>query len=83
MEKVKIVGGIIGCVIVSYLVLLATFSVILSLFQSAAATLAAKPNIANFPGVVEIVSWLPYGLWFLPAIIGTIALVIVLRQQGN
>jgi hypothetical protein len=83
MAKVKLVATIICCVIGAYLVLLTLFPAILDLFQSASATIAAKPNIARYIGVPEIVAFLPWTFWFLPAAVGTIVLVIVLKQQSG
>jgi hypothetical protein len=83
MAKVKLVTTIICCVVGAYLVLLALFPAILSIFQSASATIAAKPNIARYLGAPEVVAFLPWTFWFLPAVIGTIALIIVLKQQSG
>jgi hypothetical protein len=83
MGKVKLVAAIIGSVVGAYMVLLALFPAILSIFQSASTTIAAKPNIARYLGAPEIVAFLPWTFWFLPAVIGTVALIIVLKQQSG
>jgi hypothetical protein len=81
LNKAKIVAGIIVFVIVAYLILMAFMPTLLTIFQSVSATLAARAHIERYIGVVDLVAYLPWSFWFLPAIIGTIAIVIVLKRQ--
>ncbi len=83
MTKVKLIAGIISFVIIAYLILLAVFPTILVIFQGVSATLAARPNIARYFGAVDLVAYLPWLFWFLPATIGIIGVVIVLKQQSG
>lgn len=83
MVKVKAVAIIMGAVLMGYLILLASMPTIIVIFQGVGARLAARVGIENYFGVQEAVAYLPWMFWFLPAVFGIIAIVIVLKHEDT
>ena len=83
MSKVKAVIAVIVAVVIGYIGLLIVMPTVNTLFQNAADTLSTRPGIEKYLGAVELMTYLPWLFWFVPAVIGFIALVIVLRYQGE
>lgn len=81
MSKLGSVGWIVGVVIVCYLLLLVFMPFLSDTATTANATMAATSNMSNYPGTSEGILAAPWVLWFVPAVGGIIALVIVLRQR--
>ena len=80
MNKLGSVLIIIGVVIGCYLILLVTQTVVVGLVETANATMTASSNLTNYPGTQGFLLSTPWILWFVPGVIGMIAIVIILRQ---
>lgn len=84
MNKLGTVAMIVGFVIVAYLFLLVAMPVITDAVSTANTTMAATSNMSNYPGTQEAVLATPWVLFFVPGVIGIIAVVITLkRPQGH
>ena len=80
MNKLGAVLIIIGVVIGCYLILLVTQTVVVNLVESANATITASSNLTNYPGTQGFLLSTPWIMWFVPGVIGMIAIVIILRR---
>jgi hypothetical protein len=81
MNKLGTVGIIVGFVIVAYLLLLVFMTVIVDSASSANATMAATSNMSNYPGTAEGIIAAPWILWFVPGVVGMIAIIVVLKKS--
>ena len=81
MNELKEIGLIIVAVVVSYVVLLATFGAFLGIWQGGVDALAARAGIDAYVGLLAFAKFVPWSFLFLPAIAGTIGVVMVLRRQ--
>lgn len=79
--KVKLIGVIIAAVIVCYIFLTAVMPVIVDLSSSANETITASSNWTDYPGAQGALVGAPFWLYFIPAIGGIVAIVIVLRAK--
>jgi len=50
------------------------------LASTANTTMAATSNLSNYPGAAEGVLVAPWFLWFCPAVIGMIVIVVILKK---
>lgn len=80
MNKLKAVVIIIAGVCLAYLMLLAVMPALTSIVAESSAIVGAHPNIDLHPGAQEGLDIMPWVLYFLPGVIGIIALVITLRR---
>ena len=80
MNKLGGVAIIVFLVVVLYLILMAVMPVLTSVVSTANTTMAASSNLSNYPGTQEVVLASPWFLWFVPAVIGIIALIIHLKS---
>ena len=80
-SKLGSVAWIVGLVIIAYLFLLVAMPVITDAVSTANTTMAATSNMSNYPGTQEGVLATPWILFFVPGVIGIIAVVLVLRRH--
>lgn len=80
MNKLGQVGIIVAVVIIAYLLMLVFMPVLTDFASTANTTMSATSNMSNYPGTQEGVLAAPWVLWFAPACIGIVAVVIVLKQ---
>ena len=80
-EKVKLVGLIIGAVIIAYLFLTATMPVISDFASTANTTISSTSNMSDYPGTQGALLAAPFWLYFVPAIIGIAAIVFALKRR--
>jgi hypothetical protein len=76
VNKVKWVAITVGAVIVSCLILWAVFPVIHSLTQIA----YTDPSAGNYPAYKAAVGAFPWWVFFLPVLVGTFAVAVILRM---
>ena len=81
MSKLGSVAWIVGGVIIAYLLLTLFVPILTDTASTANTTMAATSDMSNYPGTSEVVISAPWVLYFVPAIGGGIALVVVLRRQ--
>lgn len=77
MKKVLWVGAIIVCVVMAYIVLTASMPAVTSMVEVAANATAGD----NYTFTNAGVDMMPVVLYALPALIGLIAVVIVLKSK--
>lgn len=63
-----------------YILMLVVMPFMTDLASSVNTTMAASSNLTNYPGSAEGVLAAPWVLWFIPASIGMIGIVVVLKQ---
>ena len=80
MNKIGQVFIVIGLVAACYLILLVVMPVLNQFASSANATIQSSVNVTLFPGAVEVLLAAPWVLWFVPASIGMIAVVLIMRR---
>jgi len=81
MNKMGHVAVVVGLIVVVYLLLLVVMPVITGLASTANTTMAASSNLSNYPGAAEGVLVAPWILWFVPAVIGMIFIVVILKRS--
>ena len=81
MNKLGMVLFICIMVAICYLVMLVVMPVITDIASTTNATLEASHNMSLYPGTTPMVLSTPWILWFAPAFIGMVAVIIVLREQ--
>ena len=83
MKKFGPVVMVILFVSVVYMILLVIMPFMSDTVSTANTTMAATSNMTNYPGTGEFLLSMPWILWFIPACVGIIAIVIILkRDQG-
>lgn len=81
MRKIGHVLIVIGMVIASYLLMLVVIpDVVVPMVETANVTMTASSNLTQYPGASEAMVAAPWVLWFVPAVIGTILIVMIVRQ---
>lgn len=80
MNKLGTVTIIVGVVIIAYLFLLVVMPVMVDAVSTANTTMAATSNMSNYPGTQEATLATPWVLFFVPGVIGMIAIVITLKR---
>ena len=82
MSKFGKVIGIIGIVIAVYLIMLIIIpGIVVPLASTANTTMSLTSNMSNYPGASGFLISIPWILWFVPAGIGTAAVIITLRGE--
>lgn len=76
LKKLFLVGIILGGVIVAYVVMTAGYSTILQLVGVA----SADPSVGNYSSYKATVDAAPLWLYTIPALVGIITIVLVLRE---
>ena len=80
MDKIWQVILIVSGVTALYLLMLVIMPIVTDLAATANATMNASSNMSLYPGASAGLISAPWGLWFVPAVIGMIMIVVVLRQ---
>ena len=73
--------GIWGIIVVTYIILTASMPTIVSIAETTNTTLVATSNMSNYPGLQEAVESSPFWIYVIPALVGGIATVIVLKAK--
>lgn len=79
MGKFATVAGIIGAVILSYLVMAVSWPVVTTTAFDAANTVNATANAYAYRATTAGLRFAPLFLWMLPAAIGVVAIYITLK----
>jgi len=77
VKKIALVGAIVAIVIVSYFIMTAAMPAISEMTGVA----ANATNIEDYAGSLEVVQSAPMWLYAIPAVVGGIAIIIVLRRK--
>lgn len=80
MSKIGAVIVTVVAVIIVYLLMLVVMPVLVDLASTANTTMTATSNLTNYPGAAEGVLVAPWFLWFCPAVIGMIVIVVILKK---
>lgn len=80
MNKIGQVIIVIALVSACYLIILVTMGVVVGLAETANATMTASSNLTNYPGAAEAVLAAPWVLWFVPGVIGMVAIVVIMKR---
>lgn len=75
-KKIAWVFGIVGCVIFAYVLMTAAMPAITEMTEVAGNT----TGIENYDGAKEAVDSAPFWLYFIPAVVGGVALIVVLKS---
>lgn len=80
MEKFKFVSIVVFFVVLTYIMLTSFMPVISDLSEASATEVqATADNISNYVGAVESVQYMPLLLYFIPGVIGLVAIVWKLK----
>lgn len=80
MNKIGQVVIVVGIIFVVYLLMLVTMPILADSVSTANITMHATSNMSNYPGTAETVIATPWVLWFVPGVIGMVAIVTILRK---
>ena len=80
MNKLGAVIIVVAVVAACYLLLLVTMPILVDFASTANVTMAETSNLTNYPGAAEGVLMAPWPLFFAPAAIGIILIVMILRK---
>lgn len=81
MNKIGYVMIVVGIVVALYLILLTVMPTIVNLSITANTTIAGSGvDIAAMPGSTDMLILAPWLLWFVPGVIGMIAIVVILKS---
>ena len=81
MNKIGAVIIVVCLVIVCYLFMLIVIpGVVVPMVSSANTTIAASSNVSDYPGTTSFLLATPWILWFVPACIGIVVIVVILKQ---
>lgn len=83
MNKLKPILFIVIGVILAYVVLIPTMPILTDTAAESAAILEAEHDMDNYPGSKEGLQFAPWLLYFLPAGIGIVSIVVVLRRRDE
>jgi hypothetical protein len=81
MNKIGHVAIVVVIVAIVYLIMLVVMPVVVDIAATANATANATSNMSQYPGGSEILIAAPWVLWFVPAGIGMISVVIILKRE--
>lgn len=82
MTKLRDVGIIIVLVAVVYGLMALFMPIIADLSTDARVTMAVEHDMENYPGTSEAMGSAPWLLWFVPALIGGVVIVVRLRAEN-
>jgi len=68
-------------VAISYLVITVIMPAVNSIVSTANATLVATSNMSNYPGLQPGIETSPLWLYFIPALVGVVIQVIILKRS--
>lgn len=80
MNKIGAVAIVIFVVIVCYLILLVAMPIVADLASTANATITASSNLTMYPGTQGFLLSTPWIMFFVPGVIGMVAIIIILKQ---
>ena len=80
MNKIGAVAIVCALVAGAYLFLLVAMPILTEFASTANATMTASSNLSNYPGAAEGVLAAPWIMFFVPAVIGIAAIVIILKK---
>ncbi len=83
MNKYVLVFCLVAAVIGCYLFLTPLMPVIVGLASTANTSMAASSNMSNYPGTSEGLIVAPWLLYFVPAILVVIVIVITLKAKRS
>lgn len=81
MNKLGKIALVSGFVIIAYITLLLIMPVLTDTIVTANATMAASSNMSDYPGTAGFFVSMPWILFFVPAVIGTAAVILILKQD--
>jgi len=81
MNKIKTVAYIIGAVIVCYVLMIAVMPFVQELAFSVADDIELAHDMTQYVAADSGLRIVPWLLWFLPGVIGIVALVLTLRRE--
>jgi len=79
VNKLGAVLIVIALVAVCYLILLVVMPTVTGIVETANTTLSTH-DLTNYPGASEGLVATPWILWFVPAVIGMIVVVLIVRR---
>ena len=79
MNKIGAVAVVIGMMIGCYLLLLVAMPILTDFASTANTTITASSNLSNYPGTQGFLLSTPWILLFVPAVIGMIVIVVILK----
>jgi len=80
MHKIGQVIVVVVVMIAVYLIMLVVMPVIVDVVATANSTMNASSNMSMYPGTSPAVVATPWILWFVPGVIGMIAVVVILKN---
>ena len=80
-KKIVQVFLVVGATVVAYLVLTVIMPVLTDMASTANTTMAASSNMSNYPGMAAATIGAPLWLYFAPAIVALVIIVLILRQK--
>jgi len=80
MSSIGKVSIVVVFVVIVYLLMLVLMPIFTDLASTANNTMASTSNVSNYPGAQEGIVAAPLLLWFVPAGIGGIAVVLILKK---
>ncbi len=81
MKKFGMVFAIVCVVAVSYLILTVIMPFLTETASTANTTAFATSNVSDYPGASEGLIVAPWLLYFAPAVIGIVAIIITLKAK--
>lgn len=80
MGKISAVIVVVVMVIAVYLLMLVVMPVVVDMSLTANSTMNATSNMSLYPGTSGAMVSAPWVLWFVPGVIGMIAVVVILKR---
>ena len=80
MNKIGAIAITVGMVIICYLLMLVTVPVMVGLISTANTTMAASSNMSAYPGTAGFLVSMPWICWFVPASLGIVVIIMILRK---
>ena len=80
MHKIGRIAIVVVMVIAVYLFMLVVMPTIVDIVSSANSTMDASSNMSMYPGTSPAVLATPWFLWFVPGVVGMIAVVVILKK---
>lgn len=81
MGKIGHVIIVVAMVVAVYLLMLVVMPVVVDMSLTANSTMNASSNMSLYPGASPALIASPWVLWFVPGVIGMIAIVVILKKQ--
>ncbi len=80
MKKFGAVAIIVALMIGAYLFMMIAMPIISDFASTANTTMSASSNMSDYPGTLDATLAIPWIMWFVPAVIGMIIIIIILKQ---